>query len=142
MARAGEKDGVLRGCPTCGTRVEDTALGLRDFRWVNEELPGRVGLMDLDGALTHSQTGRVLLLELKPKGARISRGAQLTFETLISKGDVDIWVVWDHGGGKVAFSELDKTGRARQVRYLTQKRVAVLVRQWWEAGLEQGRNSG
>jgi hypothetical protein len=49
----------LRGCPTCGTRVHDLDLGLRDFRWVSSHLPGNVAPMDIDFVL--ERKGKVLM---------------------------------------------------------------------------------
>lgn len=134
--RATEKHGILRGCPTCGTKVSQTALGLRDFQWVNEVLPGKLGLMDLDGCLSQAATGRALFLELKPKGERISIGARLTFALLVRSG-FDVWVIWDMGSGRVKVAECNDSGRTPVVREMTKQRAANLVKAWWEAGLEE-----
>lgn len=135
MARAIQKDGILRNCPTCDTPVADAKdLGLRDYRWVDEELPGKVGLMDFDAVLSQSKSGRMLVLELKPKGAYISIGARLTFQVLVKEGK-DVWVIWDLGKGRVKLGECNDTGRPQNVREMTRKRAAVLVRKWWEKGL-------
>jgi len=134
MARAAVKEGLLRGCPTCGTRVADADLGLRDFAWVNEALGNKLGLMDLDGVLTQASTGRMLVLEMKPRGAYITTGARLTFALLVKAG-YQCWVLWDQGNGRVKFSELNEAGRPVKIRELLVERVARLVSQWWDEGL-------
>lgn len=138
--RASEKEGKLRGCPTCGTKVTDAHIGMRDFGWVNEVLPGRLGLMDIDGTLTQASTGRVLMLELKPKGAPISMGARLTFALFVKAG-FDVWYVWDQADPtryqrvKVAVANID--GSPGTIRELTKSRLANLVKGWWEDGLAE-----
>ncbi len=84
----------LRGCPTCGTKVTETALGLRDYSWVNPLLPGRVGGMDLDFLL--ERRGKVLVLEFKPAGVRPTKGQAMTFRTLRKLG-VEVWLVQGDG---------------------------------------------
>jgi hypothetical protein len=133
MARAAVREGVLRGCPTCGTKVADVDIGLRDFRWVNEYLPGKVGGMDIDFMLTQSKTDRVLLLEMKPAGARISVGARLTFQTLIHLG-ADVMVVWDQGDGNVDWCWLGAQAELGAIAVCTQDELAARIKTWWEAG--------
>ena len=134
--RAKQKDGVLHKCPTCDTPVaESKQLGLRDFSWVNEKLPDKLGLMDFDGVLTQYKTGRVLICELKPRAARISIGARLAFSTMVMKG-CDVWVIWDQGNGRVKIGKCIANGRTPMVREYTKAQAANLVRKWWEAGLK------
>lgn len=136
MSRSQERDGLLRGCPTCGTKVDDAHLGLRDFRWVNEYLPGRLGMMDIDGCLTQAKTGRVLMMELKPKGAFISTGARLTFQLFVQRG-FDVWIVWDQGDGMVERAKVDKAGTLRRTERMSRNRLARMVQDWWNQGLEE-----
>jgi hypothetical protein len=109
-------------------------MGLRDFRWVNDALPGKLGLMDIDGTLTQAQTGRVLMLELKPAGAYISKGARLTYKLFVRAG-FDVWVVWDHEDGTVERGHFDRAGNIRGVARVTQEALAAEVVAWWEEGL-------
>ncbi len=136
MARKTENDGELRECPVCETPLDKAVnLGLRDFNWVNEELPGKIGLMDLDGVLSQASTGRMLVLELKPKGALVSRGARIAFGTLVKSG-FDVWIVWDLGKGRVKLGECNDKGWPQNVRELTRKRAAKLVVNWWLEGVK------
>lgn len=133
--RKDQKEGKLRACPCCETPLPDTTdLGLRDFSWVNDELPGALGLMDFDGVLTQHKTGRMLVLELKPKSKPVSIGARLAFSQLVKAG-YDVWVLWDQGNGRVKVGECNDQGRTPVVKEYTTKRVAVLIRHWWEDGL-------
>lgn len=133
--RKGMKDGELRKCPVCETPIADTVnLGLRDFSWVNDELGNRLGLMDFDGVLSQLKTGRMLVLEMKPKGARVSTGARLAFAALVRAG-YDVWVLWDVGKGRLKLGECNDQGRTPVVRELTRRRAATLIRKWWEVGL-------
>lgn len=134
MARAHVKEGKLRGCPTCGTKVAEVDIGLRDFAWVNEALPGKLGLMDLDGCITQAATGRGLFLELKPHGAFISRGARLTFALLVSKG-FEVWFAWDEGDGWVTFAPAREDGAPGRRRRMKASTLARKVRHWWDEGV-------
>lgn len=132
MARGGD---ALRKCPTCLTPVADaTALGLRDFRWVNEALPGKVGGMDLDFCINQAATERALFLELKPQGARVSTGARLTFALLVKKG-FDVWVVWELGEGSVRVAHLNERGEEAYAATMSVASLAAAIIEWWEAGL-------
>ena len=135
MARKTVKNGILRGCPTCGTKVDTAHLGLRDFAWVNEVMPGKVGGMDFDFVLTQHRTGRMLVLEMKPKGAYISTGARLSFSLLVSAG-YDVWLVWEQGDGTVKLAECNDQGRATNPAIMTEAEAAALILHWWESGLE------
>ena len=134
MARAHAHRGKLIGCPTCGTKVDEVDIGLRDFSWVNEVLPGKLGLMDIDGTLTQFRTGRVLMMELKPAGDSLSEGARLTFALFVRAG-FDVWLVWDHGNGWVEAAELDDDGEPYGVRMIRRSTLANKVREWWDEGL-------
>lgn len=135
MARAQVKEGVLRGCPVCGTKVSDVDLGLRDFRWLNEALPGKLGGMDVDFVLSQSKTGRVLHIEMKPPGARISFGARLTYAVYVKDG-YDCWAAWGPDSeGNVQRGVFDKAGRVQRVVTMTQDEFSEDVALWWECGL-------
>jgi hypothetical protein len=83
----------LRGCPTCGTKVTDVALGLRDYRWVSDKLPGRVAPMDIDFML--ERNGHILIIEFKPAGVEAPTGQARTLRTL--RQFADVWVVQGDG---------------------------------------------
>lgn len=140
MARSQVEQGKLRGCPVCGTKVSDAQLRLRDFTWVNEALPGKVGLMDIDGVLSCVRTGRTLMVEMKPPGAYISVGAKLTFKTLIetSGGLTEVWVLWGPDAhGHVEFAHVTKSGNLTSRVSLPQEQVAQLIAQWWSEAQEE-----
>lgn len=118
----------------CGTKVDEADIGLRDFAWVNEHLPGKLGLMDIDGTLTQYRTGRVLMLELKPRGEVISEGARLTFALFVQKG-FDVWLVWDEGDGWVEAAELDTNGEPYGTRRIRRSTLARKVLDWWNEGV-------
>lgn len=140
MARAQVKDGALRGCPTCGTKVAQADLRLRDFSWVNEALPGKVGGMDIDFTLSSARTGRTLMLEMKPPGAYVSVGAKLTFKEFVRKG-CDVWVVWgpdadDH----VEVAHVTKSGNLTSRYRVPLSVLATTVALWWEDAQDAGED--
>lgn len=133
MARANEIDGVLRACPVCATPVKDTEqLGLRLFDWANEALPGSVGLMDFDGVLHHAKSGRFLVVEMKPPGAWVSRGARLTYKELVKLGVFDVWVVWGPDKeGNVQRGVFDRAGRIQHVVEMSLDDLSEDIAAWW-----------
>lgn len=134
--RKDQDNGVLKKCPTCDTPVADAKqLSLRDYTWVNEKLPEKLGLMDFDGVLHQYPTGRMLVLEFKPPGARLSMGARLTFAALVQSG-YDVWVIWDMGKNRVKVGQCNDRGHTPVVKEMTRNRCATLVKQWWEAGVK------
>lgn len=141
MARAEVEGGKLRGCPVCGTKVAETQLRLRDFSWVNEALPGKVGLMDIDGVLSCVKSGKTLMVEMKPPGAYISVGAKLTFKTLIetSGGLTEVWVIWGpEKDGTVEMAHVTKSGNLTSRVKLSLDDCAALVSQWWSEAQDDG----
>ena len=84
----------LRACPTCGTPVSDAHLGLRDYRWVVDHLPGRVAPMDIDFLL--ERRGNFLVIEFKPRGVKPPPGQARSLRTLRSAG-ADVWLVQGDG---------------------------------------------
>lgn len=113
----------LRGCPTCGTKVKETDLGLRDFRWLGN-LPGRIAPMDIDFLLERG--GDFLAMEFKPPGVPPSRGALITFRELRKKG-FEVWTVEGDGPRvKVWWNELVYTDNLK-LSTLEEK-----VEQWLE----------
>lgn len=133
MARADEKRGQLVGCPTCGTKVADVDLRLRDFSWVNESLPAKVGLMDIDGVLSSAKTGKTLMVEMKPPGGYVSRGAKLTYRELVKKDGIDVWTFWGpFPDGSVELSSINRYGRFDDLERMPMERGAERVAQWWD----------
>lgn len=137
MARAIEKDGILRKCPVCATPVKDaTALGLRNYEWVNQALGNKLGLMDFDGVLTQYKTGRMLVLEFKPPGAYISTGARLAFAMLVQAG-YDVWILWEEKDGRVSVGICNDKGRPVTKLLMTVPDAAELVQDWWAMGFAE-----
>lgn len=125
--RADQPDGALRGCPLCGTKVSDASLGLRDFAWLNNELPGRIGGMDIDLILTNNKAGLAMAFELKPENASVSLGARMTLKFLVQHG-IRCMVVWDQGDGYVEVSEMTRDGDLEVIRgQFTQPGFALWV---------------
>lgn len=134
MAR-GETEDRLRGCPTCGTRVAETALGLRDYStWLADALPGRASGSDIDCVIEQSKTGRILLLEFKPAGVRLPMGQRLMLRAFARRG-MDVWVVWEYDD-HVEAGTLDVTGEVQFVQAMTHEDLRDRVGRWWEAGFE------
>jgi len=115
---------ALRGCPTCGSRVKDINLGLRDFRWVASALPGKVAPMDLDFVL--ERKGQVLILELKPEGVGLSVGARMTYRTFEKMG-CSVWVVQGEG----PMVTLSRPGQNESV-YLHIDDLIKMIVEWYE----------
>lgn len=135
MARADEPQGLLRGCPTCGTPVSEAKLGLRDYRWVNDALPGKVGGMDIDFTINQARTGRALMLEFKPEGAYLSTGHRLTFALFVKKG-IDVWVIWEQKDGSVKVGPVNKSGHTPVIEHMPIGKLRTLIREWWNEGME------
>ena len=90
-------DERLHTCPTCGSDAEhiQKGLGLRDYRWINDVLPGKEGCMD--GDAIYEKKGHVLMLETKParksEGLGMGLGQLITLKALVRKG-VYVLMVW------------------------------------------------
>ena len=129
MART--NDEVLRTCPTCGGETEN--LGLRNYEWLNDRLPGKAGLMDIDGVL--ERRGHILMIETKPLGKwGIPLGQRITFKTFVQMG-VHVWIVW-HEGDKVVFGEMDENGDVPDVEEITVNELADRIEEWYERASE------
>lgn len=125
----------LLACPTCGTKVEQTHLGLRDYsRWLSPFLPGKVGGSDIDLVLEQSSTGRMLFVEFKEHGKRLGIGQRMMFQAFRHKG-IDVWVVWEYSDGTVRAGEMDMTGEVRFTEKLTPQQLGAKVKSWWYDGL-------
>ena len=118
----------LRSCPTCGTKVHDLDLGLRDFRWVAEHLPGAIAPMDIDFVL--ERKGKVLMLELKPEGVGLSIGARMTYRTFEKMG-CSVWVV--QGDGPMV--TLSRPGQSESVHMHIDDLIQMIV-EWYNSADE------
>lgn len=118
----------LRGCPTCGTKVADLKMGLRDYRWVSDALPGRVAPMDVDCML--ERRGKFLVMEFKPLGAPLPMGQRLTLKALVRK-DMDVWIVWEGKDEKVEVGAMDRNGNVPFVEAMRQNRLRLRVAEWF-----------
>ena len=120
----------LRGCPTCGTPVTEVSLGLRDYRWVADALPGRVAPMDLDFML--EKNGRFLVLEYKPGVAPLPLGQRLTLKQLVRLG-MDVWVVWhDDGNDTCKVGSMNRNGDVNFIEEMRVTKLRAKVRGWFE----------
>lgn len=128
---------ALRTCPTCATPVDQTrAIGLRDYRWLADLLPGRVGPMDIDAVIHQAKSGRVLVMEFKAPGEPLSLGARLTLAHFVATG-ADVWVVWGpYDDGFYDAGVMDRTGAVVFVERVRLEGLRRRVREWWVRGLE------
>lgn len=125
----------LRGCPTCGTKVTEVQMGLRDYRWVADALPGRVAPMDLDSVL--ERNGHVLIMEFKPHGMALPLGQRLTLKAFVRKPNTRVWVVWEDENKKHAeVGEMDRNGNVNFVERMTIAKLRNKVATWFEQASE------
>jgi len=117
----------LRGCPLCGTRVEDINLGMRDYRWLGDALPGRVAPTDIDFLL--ETNGDFLVQEYKPAGVPVTKGQRIALKRLVRKG-FDVQVVWGDGD-LLDVGALDKYGLFTTRRDVPKAQLAQEVGQWF-----------
>jgi hypothetical protein len=131
---------ALRACPSCATPLDSTkSLGLRDFRWLGDALPGRVGGSDLDMVLEQSKTGRVLIFEFKPERANLPLGQRLLLKRFVQLG-CDVWVVWELGDGEfVEAGAMDDAGNVPFIERMSLGRFKTKVGAWWAAGFPPDR---
>lgn len=126
---------ALRGCPLCGTPVDDVDLGLRDYRWLEDALPGRVAPTDVDFML--ETAGHVLILEYKPLGVYLPLGQRLTFKTLVLKG-IDVWLVrHNEDSTRVKVGAMDRNGEVVFSESMPVSRLKRKVREWFDAARQE-----
>ena len=106
-------------------------MGLRDYRWVSEALPGRVAPMDLDCVL--EKNGRFLVMEFKPKGVPLPLGQRLTLKALVRTG-ADVWVVWENTTDRerVEVGAMDRAGNVPFVEDMRLNRLRRRVTEWYQ----------
>jgi len=120
----------LRGCPLCGTRVAAVNLGLRDYTWLGDTLPGRVAPTDLDFVL--EKNGCFLVLEFKGDGAPLPQGQRITLKTLVRKG-FDVWVVWSDDTKRVlAAFAMNERGETKTPVAFSRASLRLAVHSFWE----------
>ena len=124
------KQPPLRSCPTCGADYDPEKLGLRDYSWLVDEVPGA---SDLDFVLEQKLTGRMLVMEFKSAGESLPLGQRLLLKTLVRKG-CDVWVVWQQRRGRVHRVTMDGAGRLSPVVSLTREQLSAQVLAWWREG--------
>lgn len=120
----------LRTCPTCATKVKDADLGLRNYEWINRRLPGKEGLMDIDGVL--EKRGHILMLETKPLGQKgIPLGQRITLRSFVKLG-VHVWVVWGDTD-KCVVGRMDERGEVPFTQEMTVDDLVERIVEWREA---------
>lgn len=130
-------DAPLRKCPTCLTPVAEARLGLRDYRWLGDALPGKVAPMDVDFLL--ERNGRFLIIELKPRHGRVSTGPLITFKAFKRLG-ADVWLVrgaLDEDPENVTIETLGDDGKWESFGSITVDALKEAIAAWFE---EAGRD--
>ena len=108
-------------------------MGLRDYRWVADALPGRVAPMDIDMML--ERRGKFLVAEFKPKGAPLPMGQRLTLKALVRLG-MDVWVVWEDED-RAEVGAMDRHGNVPFVEDMRQNRLRRRVSDWFREASEE-----
>ena len=103
-------------------------LGLRDYRWLGDALPGRVAPTDLDALL--ERKGHFLVLEYKPPGMPLPMGQRITLRSLVKLG-MDVWVVWGDGP-EVEVGAMDRRGEVPFVEKMSVGKLRRRVKTWFE----------
>jgi len=121
---------ALRSCPICGSDYDPERLGLRDYSWLTDTLPGA---SDIDFVLEQKTTGRVLICEFKSAGEHLPLGQRLLLKTMVRKG-CDVWVVWQRKDHKVQRAAMNGAGGLGPVASLTRQQFSRQVQAWWDSG--------
>ncbi|MES2155994.1 MAG: hypothetical protein V4510_12750 [bacterium] len=110
--------------------MSELKLGLRDYRWLNDVLPGRVAPMDLDFVL--ERKGHFLVQEYKSKGAPMPMGQRLTLKALVRLG-MDVWLVWEdeQDPDRVEVGSMDRNGNVPFVESMRRGRLRRRVADWF-----------
>jgi hypothetical protein len=119
----------LRACPLCGTKVSDIQLGLRDYKWLGNALPGKVAPTDVDFLL--ERNGNFLVMEFKPEGVPLGAGQRIALKALVRKG-FDVWVVREVDPAWVGVTVLNARGDEDAQRRMTRTELVREVSEWWE----------
>ena len=134
MARKKGTD-QIRTCPLCQHPVEPGELGLRDYAWLSDALPGRNGATDFDAVFTQNRTGRSLILEFKPGAAPLPMGQRLALQLFVLMGS-DVWVAWDSDPQAIRVHKMDQNGQLSSVRVVTKDQFSGMLSEWWAKGLK------
>lgn len=122
----------LRGCPLCSSEIAEGQLGLRDYRWLEAVLPGRVAPTDLDFML--ERHGRFLVLEFKPPKAGIPLGQRITLKSLAALDAFTVWVVWHAQGADTCVAGvMDRYGNVPFSEEMSLAHLRGLVKKWFYA---------
>ena len=137
MARTEPQD-ALRSCPTCGTKVSKTKLGLRDYsRWLAGVLPGRASGSDIDCVVEHNATGDMLFIEFKPEGVALPVGQRILLTAAVQRG-IDVIVAWEDGEGGVQWGWLDPNGEVGDIETTDESGFGLVVRDYWDGLYSHG----
>jgi hypothetical protein len=120
----------LRGCPLCKTKVTEVQLGLRDYRWITDRLPGKVAPMDGDFIL--ERNGDFLFMEFRQPGEPISMGKRITIEGLRALEGVEFWIVEapdEHGPE----TEVKVTWNETVQEVMSRQRLEEYILKWYDA---------
>jgi len=123
----------LRTCPLCGSAYDAEKLGLRDYSWLTDTIPGA---SDVDFVVEQQSTGRLLAAEFKSEGERLPKGQRLLLKTLVRKG-CDVWVCWQLHNGRIQRYVMNGTGNFGSMVVLTRQQFSKQVHAWWAEGLAQ-----
>jgi len=104
-------------------------MGLRDYRWVSESLPGKEAPMDVDCVV--EKGGRFLVLEFKPEGMPLPMGQRLTLKAMVRTGYFDVWVVWEGTDGRTCqVGVMDRNGSVNFIAKLRIEQLGHKVEEW------------
>lgn len=120
---------ALRKCPTCGS---DDTDGLIFYHDLADDLPGKVGMSDLDAVLEQHRTGRMLFSEFKPMREPVPYAQMMVFRTLAAAGYDVVWVEWPPKGADREFVLHEFDGHwfgDGQVKTL--KALRAYYAEWW-----------
>lgn len=105
-------------------------LGLRDYRWLGDALPGRVAPTDVDFMLERG--GQFLVQEYKQGGAPLPLGQRLTLKALVALG-MDVWVVREDekDRARVEVGQMDSNGVVPFVESMRVNQLRQRVARWF-----------
>lgn len=131
------REQALRTCPTCGTDITHTDMGMRDYSWVTT-LPGNIGPTDGDFIL--ERNGNVLLIEYKPGAAPLPLGQRLTLRAFVRVG-FDVWVAWQKSPRVLEVGPILWSGDLGEVRRQTLSQHDQAVGRWFEWATDNPRRA-
>ena len=117
----------LRRCPTCLAPASESKLGLRDYQWLGDALPGKVSPMDCDFVL--ERNGNFLIIEFKQADGYVPTGQFITLKALERMG-AEVWLV--RGDGPRVTVEVLLNGEWMPPFDITVDELAKETRKWFE----------